>query len=107
MIEWLYAGLFVIAAVVGVRSSLHLTRRYRSVRGQLESRDALLLLAFVLVAWTLTVAALWWGFVSVRRIVGFEPLDWTPFVSVVLAAVVLFIPAYLDAIVGRVAKVPE
>lgn len=107
MIEWLYAGLFIIAAAAGVRSSVHLTRRYRAVRGQLDARDGLLLLAFVLVAWTLTAASLWWGFVSIRRIVGFEALDWTPFVSVVIAAVVLLIPAYLDAIVSRVAKVPE
>lgn len=96
----------VVAFALGLRGSVRLTRRYRAVRPLLAKHEREILLAFVVVAWLITSGAGYFGYLSARRLLGFGPLDWTPIVSVLLASAVLLIPAFLDHIVSRVARVP-
>lgn len=101
-----YLALFVIVGVLGIRGSWRLTRRYHDVSPQLVERERLILLAFVIVAWLVTVAALYFGGLSVRRLLGFEALPQFSAVSAVIAFAIFLIPAFLDAVVERVARVP-
>jgi len=103
---WVYAVLFGIVAILGVRGSWRLTSRYMFVNSQLDDRETLILRAVVIVAWTITIAALYFGFLAVRRLLGYEPLPELVPVSAVIAIGVLLIPAFLDYIVERVARVP-
>ena len=102
----MYAVVFAVVAILGVRGSVRLTARYRAVRDQLDAREAWILRAFVIVAWVITVAALYYGFLASRRLLGFAPLEGLVPISVVVATVVLLIPAFLDYVVDRVARVP-
>ena len=102
---WVYAVLFGIVAILGLRGSWRLSARYRFVHGQLDYREGLILLAIVVVSWTITVAALYFGFLSVRRLLGYEPLPELVPVSVVIATGVLLVPAFLDYVVTRVSRV--
>ena len=103
---WVYAVLFGIAAIFGLRGSVRLTRRYRDVRSRLDSREALILLAIVIVSWVITITAFYFGGLSVRRLLGFESIPELVPISALLAIGVLFIPTFLDAVVDRVARVP-
>lgn len=98
--------IFVIVAVLGVRGSWRLTRRYRDVQGELTERERSILFAFVIVSWTITFAALYFGGLTVRNQLGFERLPQLAPVSAFIATVILLIPAFLDWVVERVARVP-
>lgn len=105
MEPWLFAVLFVITAVFGLRGSIRLTWRYLDVVEQLDERERWVLLAFVLTAWVITAAALWYGFLSVRTVLGFQRIEGIATVSALIATGVLLIPTFLDAVVSRVARV--
>lgn len=96
----------LIGAILGLRGSLRLTRRYVDVSPVLIRRERLLLGAIVGVAWVITFAAGWFAFFSARRLLGFAAIDWTPVGSLIIATIVLYIPAVLDYVVGLVARVP-
>lgn len=98
--------IFSVAFLLGLRGSWRLTRRYRDVRDQLIDRERLILLSIVVVSWVITVAAGYFGVLSVRTIAGFERIPQLVPVSVLISSGVLFIPAFLDAVVDRVARVP-
>lgn len=95
-----------IAFILGLRGSIRLHRRYVDVARQLVRRERLLLASIVGVSWTITAAAGYFAIVSARRIAGWETLEWTPLVSLIVATAILFIPAALDYVVGLVARVP-
>lgn len=104
-IDMLFALGVIIAFLSGTRSTWRLWRRYTSARVVLlEPRERLILRSFVIVSVMITVAAGYFGFVALRRMLGYDPLDWTPTVSVLLAIVILFIPTMLDLVVARVAR---
>lgn len=101
---YLGVGILLIGLAFGLRGSLRLTRRYRAARPLITSQDALLLVGIVAVAWGIVIFALYIGVLSVRRLLGFAPLDWTPLVTAGFATAALFIPTFLDAVVSRVAR---
>ena len=107
MIEpWIYVVLFGIAAIFGLRGSVRLTQRYRDVRNQLDRREALILMAIVAVSWVITLAAVFYGVIAVRRLLGYDYITELVPVSAFLSIGILFIPTFLDAVVDRVARVP-
>lgn len=106
MSEWTYPVLFAIAAVFGLRGSIRLTQRYHDVREQLEWREGWILLLLALVSWTITLAAGYYGFLSVRTVLGFPRIEGIAPVSAIIAIAVLFLPTLIDAVVDRVARVP-
>lgn len=101
-----FVVLGAVAFALGLRGSIRLSRRYRDVSGELVQRERLILGSFVVVAWVITFAAGYFDLLSGRRILGFAPFEWTPVASIVIASIILFIPAGLDYVVGRVARVP-
>lgn len=101
-----FTVVLAIAAILGVRATYRLTRRYRAVRERLTIREREILGAFVGVSWVITLVALYFGFIAARRVLGLEALAWTPTVSLLLSSIVLLLPAALDYIVDRVARVP-
>jgi hypothetical protein len=103
---WVFVVLAGCAIVLGVRGSIRLARRYRGVHGDLEPRERLILGALVVVAWTITLVGAYFALLSLRRVLGFPPIEGVSTVSVLVASLVLFIPAGLDAVVERVARIP-
>lgn len=101
-----YAVLFAIVSVLGLRGSIRLTLRYRAVRAELDERERPVLRSFAIVSWVITVACLYFGALSVRRLLGFEPIGGLAVASAVVAIVVLLVPAFLDYVVDRAARVP-
>lgn len=103
---WVFAVLFCIAAILGLRGSIRLTQRYIDVVDKLQEREALILIAIVITSWIITGAAGWFGTVNVVRLLGLDFGGEVVVLSAVIATLVLFIPAFLDAMVDRVARVP-
>jgi len=102
----LFVCLGAIAFILGLRGSIRLTSRYLDVKTLLVCRERLLLGSIVVVAWVITVAAGYFDAVSTVRLLGITLPSGTPFVSILLASIVLFIPVGLDYVVDRVARVP-
>jgi hypothetical protein len=101
-----FTVVLAIAAILGLRATFRLTRRYRAVSPQLDERERLVLGSFVGVAWVITLTASFYGILSARRLLGLDPIAWSATISLLLASAVLLIPAGLDYIVDRVARVP-
>lgn len=93
--------LFTTAFGVGVVSTIYLWR----VRGNgwTDHRNMILDAIFV-VSLVVTLAAGYFGFLSLRRVWGFEPLPWTPIAGLVVSTTVLLIPPFLVWIVRRIQK---
>lgn len=90
-----------LAFAGGARSTIRLWRLWRRDE---ETRRSLILAAFAWIALVITGAAAFFGVLSVRRALGFQPFPWAPLVSVLVASVVLFIPIALDWLVDRIAS---
>jgi len=104
-IEVLFAVGVVVAFVCGVRSTIRLWRRYHDAKAVLlDWRERLILKSFVTVSVVITGAAGFYGFMAVRRLMGFDSLEWASAVSALVAIGVLFIPVALDAAVQRIAR---
>lgn len=102
-LELLVTGIFLVAFVDGVRSTWHLWREYRATSPTLtEPRAYLVLWAVVVVCVVITVACGYFGFLSLRRLVGFEPIPGISVVSTVIIAGVVMIPRFLKLIVARI-----
>lgn len=97
----------LVALVLGIRSSLRLTRRYVAARVMLAGRERAVLRAFVIVAWSITAAAAYFALVALRRIIGADPIAWSPTTSAVVASLILFLPVFLDVTVDRVATAKD
>ncbi len=105
LLDFAFASGFLAAFGLGIRSTWRLWRRYRTVTPLLlDPRERLVLGAFVIVSVLITTAAGYFGLLTVRRIIGFEPLEFTPIISLFVVIVVLLIPVYLDQLVQRVAR---
>lgn len=104
-VDVLFAALVVTAFLTGLRSTVRLWRRHRDVAPVLlDPRERLVLGTFVVVAVLLTATAGYFGFLSVRRLLGLDALEGTALLSALIASVVLYIPAGLDWVVGRIAR---
>lgn len=93
--------LFGVPAALGLRATWHL---WQLVFFDGESRRQLLLIAMALISTVITAAALWYGALAARRLLGFDPLPWATPVSLVIAGIVLLIPAAIEAVVSEIAK---
>jgi flagellar biosynthesis protein FliQ len=92
----------LISAPFAIRATWRLWRLWRQ-----DHEHSLLLLAFWVVALIVTVAGLWVGFLQVRRLIGYEPLDWSPPITAILTIIVLQIPMILDSLTQRVQTRPD
>lgn len=88
----------LLSGPFAVRSTWRLWRLWREDDGR-----SLLLLAFWAVALIVTVAGGWIGFLTLRRVLGWEPLSWTAPITGIVTVLVLQIPMILDGLVQRVA----
>jgi hypothetical protein len=104
LLDELFALAVVVAFAAGVRSTWRLWRRYADASPILDARERLLLRSFVIVSVLITAAAGFYGFLAARRLMGYEPLEWVPLVSVIIAIAVLLIPVGLDAAITRIVK---
>lgn len=103
---WVFIILGACAFLLGLRGSVRLTGRYKDVQSELIPRERLLLASLVGVSWLITLAGGYFLALSIRRSLGYPPFEWTPFTSILVASAVLFIPAGLDYVVSRIARVP-
>lgn len=101
---WILALVFAIPAVLGTRATWRLWRIYLFDG---ESKSQVILLSFAIIATIITIAAVYFGALTVRRVLGFDALDWTPTVSLILASVILLIPTGLERLVAYIGRRPD
>lgn len=103
-----YALLAFILAILAIRGSVKVTRRFRAAsrgEGALSTwSERLLVGLLVVICWFLTALAMYLSVLSVYRLVGFPPLTWTPAVSASLAIGVLLIPAAIGEALDLIAR---
>lgn len=99
-LEILFIVIAVIAFVRGLRATVRLWRLYFTDG---KTRQEEVLLAFALISTAITVTAGWFGFLSIRRVAGFDALPWSPLIGIVLASMILLIPEALDRLIDRIA----
>lgn len=107
METWVYVVLFGIAAVLGLRGSVRLTRRFLAVSAELHASEQLLLGVLLFISWSITLAAGYFGILSLRRLAGFDALPGLVPVSALIATAILYIPVILDIVVERIARVGD
>lgn len=95
---------FLLAFGVGSGATWWLWRRYDRIAPTLPGRERLVLQAFVVVSLVITAVAGYLGFLSLRRLAGLPPLDWSSIVTYLIAEAILFIPLYLAVIVKLVSE---
>lgn len=96
-----YTVVFGIPALLGLRATWRLWRIYLFDG---ESRSQVILLSFAVVATLITGAAFWFGGLTLRLFLGYEPIPWTRPVGLIVAAVILMIPAGLEWLVGYIGR---
>lgn len=97
-------AVFMAAFALGTRATWRQVRRYRDASPRLvEPRAYLVLFAFVAVSVVITLAAGYFGFLTIRRLLGYEAIPGISIVSLVVVAVVVLIPVFLDKVVARIA----
>lgn len=104
MSGWAFAIAFLLAFVIGLRSSIRITSTYRSIRTVLAGPEELIAFAFVVVAWTVTLAAGWYGVVGVMRVADFNIPAESAIVSLLVAVFVLALPPFLDYVLEYIAR---
>jgi hypothetical protein len=95
---------FLAAFLLGIRSTFHLWQYTREDRGVRQNR---ILRAIFLTAGTVTLAAGWFGFLTLRRLAGLEPIGGLTVVNVLVAALVLIIPWQLQRVVEGIRRGPD
>lgn len=95
---WL-ALVFAAVSIVGIRSTWRLWRIWRFDQ---RSRQSLILAAFAIVSLLITIGALWFGILTVRRLLGFESLPELQLGSFIIVVIILLIPAGLERVVARI-----
>ena len=91
------AALFLfVTFLIGIRSTYRLWVKYRAISKILKPRRNIIGLVFFIVALMVTTAAGYYGTLSALHIFGVQTVPGVSFVSLVIAAVILFIPAILD-----------
>lgn len=96
--DQLIVALFGVFFLLGLRSTLKL-RRIHCAEEPPRNR---ITHAFYYVALVITAAAGFYGFLGVRRVLGFDPIPGVTVVSVVVASAVLLIPVFLEWTVNRI-----
>lgn len=96
----LAVGIFAAAFAIGVYSSwgLWLIHRDETPPRNLITR------AFVVVAILVTLAAGYYGLLSARRLLGYEPIPGSAIASILLASAILLIPAFLRLTVAAIRR---
>lgn len=98
--DHLIVALFLGFFGLGVRA----TWRLRGIhRGETPPRNRITF-AFYVVALVITAAAGFYGFLGVRRVLGFEPIPGAAVVSIAIASAVLLIPVFLEWTVERIRR---
>lgn len=100
------AIVFVVVFLIGARSTRRLWATYLAIAPYLRPSRRLLGKAFVIVSVLVMIAIGWFGSLTIRTLLGFERLDWSPVVSYVVSLPVLLIPVLLDYVWARVGQVP-
>lgn len=93
------AAAILVSVPFALRATWRLWALYRA-----DLRRSLILRAIALVSTIVTGAAVWIGILSVRRMLGYDPLDWTAPITGLVVVAVLQVPMILDSLVSRVGK---
>lgn len=101
--ELAWIVVLAVAAVFGIHDSWAVTRRYITVKDELDWRGRMLLLLLVVICWSLTATALWFGAISARRLLGFQPIpNVTIPVSFLIVTGVLFLPRLILSVIRAI-----
>lgn len=97
-------AIFLAFFLWGLHSSWWLYTTYRAVAPRIQPNRRAIALAFVVVSAGVTVICGWIGFLSIRRLLGFDALEWSQYVSYLLVLPVLGIPYYLKRTWQRIGR---
>ena len=102
---YIYVVLYAIAVVFGLRGAIRTTRRYRQTRDRLLPPERAIVMLLAIICWVIIGGGLYWGFLAIRSIAGFQPIGVAAaFGSALLATVILYIPTIIDATLDYVAR---
>lgn len=99
------AVIFGLAFLAGARSTRRLLSTYGRIAPLLAPNRRAIGRAFVVVSVMVLGAVGWLGFLAVRRLLGFEPIEWSFVVSYLVSIPVLFVPSYLERVWNRVGAI--
>jgi hypothetical protein len=90
--------LFAVAPVPATFANGYLWRAYqtsdRNERGESVGDRSWILRCFAVGATVVNLSSLFFGFLAVRRMIGADPLDWTPPLSAIAALALEVVPVY-------------
>jgi len=93
--------LFGVTALLGIRSCFRL---WRIVAFDRETRKSAILVLLASIATIITLAALWFGGLTLRRLLGFEALPSQVVIPIglLIAGAVLLVPTAIERVVTRI-----
>ena len=100
--DLIITGLILMSIPFAVRATWRLWRLYRA-----DTNRSLLLFALAFSAALVTITGIWVGLLTVRRLLGFEPLEWSPPVTGLLAVIIFWIPVLFDWVVNQIGRRPD
>lgn len=89
------AIIFAVAFADGLWQTWKLRRTYYAIAEWIQPNRRRIGRAFVVTAALILLPVGWIGFLSIRRLFGLDPIDWSYIVSYLVSLPVLFIPRYL------------
>jgi hypothetical protein len=99
ILDYVAMGVFIAAFLIGLRSTFRIHR----IRKLVDHHNRILY-AFDVVCLVITIAAGFYGFLGIRRVLGFDSLPGVAVISVVVASAVLLIPLFLDWTVTQIRR---
>jgi hypothetical protein len=99
-----YTLVFGLPSLLGLRATWRLWRIYLYDE---DSRRQVILLAFAVIATVITTSGIVFGGLALRRFLGFEQLPFASALSLLLAALILLIPAGLEWLVSYVGRLDD
>lgn len=100
--DYIVTGGILISIPFAVRATWNLWRLYRA-----DTHHSLLLFALAFSAAVVTVTGIWVGLLTVRRLLGFPALEWSPPVTGLLAVIIFWVPVLFDWVVNQIAHRPD
>jgi uncharacterized membrane protein YidH (DUF202 family) len=103
-VELVTSGGVLAAFIIGAWSTWDVWQLHRDTAPRMTPLERMVLGLLVLICAVITLAAGYFGFLSVRRLFGFDAFDWSPLASAVVALAVLLLPARIRYVARRITR---
>lgn len=101
-----FTVILMVVFAIGVRDTWRLLSEYRAIAPVLLPRYRAIGRAFVVAAAGILVVIGWFGFLTTRRLLGFEAFEWSAPIGLLLSIPVLLLPTYFRRVWDRIGHPP-